>query len=295
MRRDLRLGTVIIGLLAIMAVKSGAADKGKPTIQTVRASDGLSIVCESRGKGDTTLLFLHGWCGDRQWWKNQVDEFARDYRVVAIDQAGHGESGKDRKQWTVDALPGDAVTVVKELGLKRVILIGHSMGGPIALATAKRLPGTVIAVVGVDTLQNAEQKRSDEQMTKILEAFEADFAGMMRKAMQGMLHENVDTNLSEWIISRAEKQDRQMAIALMRDFSRVDLKTLFKEANVPIRCINAAPGAFKFGIPTDTAVNKKYADYDAVIIEGAGHFPMLEKPADFNRKLRDILKQLASR
>ncbi|HWC19104.1 MAG TPA: alpha/beta hydrolase, partial [Terriglobales bacterium] len=104
-----------------------------PVKKSVRAEDGLNLVCEVRGQGDTALVFLHGWGGDRQYWKHQVGVFAADYRVVALDQAGHGESGKGRKAWTADGLAGDVEAVVKALGLKRVILVGHSMGGPVAL------------------------------------------------------------------------------------------------------------------------------------------------------------------
>src|SRR6202171_4205323 len=134
---------------------------------TFRADDGLEIVGEVRGQGDTALVFLHGWGGDREYWKNQVGVFAADYRVVAIDQAGHSESGKGRKAWTADSLAGDVEAVVKALGLKRVILVGHSMGGLVALVAAKRMPGTVVAVVGVDTLQNAEFKLPEEERKQI--------------------------------------------------------------------------------------------------------------------------------
>src|SRR5687767_8607491 len=61
-----------------------------PAKRVVRAADGVDIVCETRGRGDTALVFLHGWCGDRTWWKHQVDAFAGDNRVVTVDQAGHG-------------------------------------------------------------------------------------------------------------------------------------------------------------------------------------------------------------
>ncbi len=107
---------------------------------TFRADDGLEIVGEVRGQDDTALIFLHGWCGDREYWKHQVEVFAADYRVVALDQAGHGESGKGRKAWTADGLAADVEAVVKALGLKRVILVGHSMGGSVALLAAKRMP-----------------------------------------------------------------------------------------------------------------------------------------------------------
>src|SRR5262245_45079157 len=140
----------------------GGEAYAKAIKKTVRADDGLNVVCEVRGKGDTALVFLHGWCGDRAYWKHQLDEFAADYRVVALDQAGHGESGKDRKSWTASGLAGDVEAVVKALGLKRVILVGHSMGGPVSLLAARRMPGTVVAVIGVDTLQNAEASFPEE-------------------------------------------------------------------------------------------------------------------------------------
>src|SRR5262245_66205582 len=94
----------------------------QPVKTTVRASDGLNIVGEVRGQGDTALVLLHGWCGTREFWKHQVDALAGDYRIVAIDQAGHGESGKDRGAWTILGLAADVQAVVKELGLKRVVL-----------------------------------------------------------------------------------------------------------------------------------------------------------------------------
>ena len=94
-----------LGFLAAAAI--GAEPDARPVKKTVRADDGLNLVCEVRGKGDTALVFLHGWCGDREYWKHQADAFAADYRVVTLDQAGHGESGKDRKQWTLADLAAD--------------------------------------------------------------------------------------------------------------------------------------------------------------------------------------------
>src|SRR5262249_46569104 len=157
-------------LLLASALAGGQPD-ARPAKKTVRADDGLNLVCEVRGQGDTALVFLHGWCGDREYWKHQVGPFAADYRVVTLDQAGHGESGKDRKVWSTSGLAGDVEAVVKALGLKRVILVGHSMGGPVALLAAKRMPGTVVAVVGVDTLQNAEFKVPETLRKKFMEAF----------------------------------------------------------------------------------------------------------------------------
>lgn len=293
MKSLLRAFSFSIACFALLATITRAGERdAKPVKKTVRAEDGVNIVCEVRGKGDTALIFLHGWCGDRAYWKGQADVFAADYRVITLDQAGHGESGKDRKEWTVKSLAGDVDAVVKELGLKRVILVGHSMGGQVSLMAAKRMPGKVVAVIGVDTLQNAEFKMPEEATKKFLELFAADFKGTMRGGLPALLHGKTDPELKKWLISRAEMQDEKMAIALMRDLQGLDAKELLKEAKTPVRCINSA-GGFQFHTPTKVDVNKKYADYDAVLINDVGHYPMLENPMEFNQKLREVLKEFA--
>ena len=280
-----------IGCLLVLLSPGLGGEQTKPVRKNIRTKDGLNIVCEVRGKGDVALVFLHGWCGDRAYWKNQVNAFAANYRVVTLDQAGHGESGKNRKNWSVSGLAQDVEAVVKALGLKRVILIGHSMGGPVSLLAAKRMPKTVVAVIGVDTLQNAEFKMPEETTKKFLKGFEADFKGTLRAGFDGMLHEKTDPKLKQWLLTRALAQDETMALGLMRDMSKLDMTTLLKGVKAPVRCINSG-GGYQFFTATAVAINKKYADFDAVIIDKVGHYPMLEKPAEFNQKLRKVLKDV---
>src|SRR6185437_13621444 len=107
----------------------------------------------------------------------QVAEFSKTNRVVTIDLPGHGESGKGRKTWSVESFGDDVKTVVTKLGLKRVVLVGSSMGGPIALEATRRMPERVIAIVPVDTLQNVEEKVPQEQLDAVFKQMEADFKG----------------------------------------------------------------------------------------------------------------------
>ena len=283
-----------VACLFVAAAAFGAEPDAKPVKKTVRTEDKLDIVAEVRGKGDTALVFLHGWGGDREYWKNQVDTFAADYRVVAIDQAGFGESGKDRKAWTVESLAGDVEAVVKDLGLKRVILVGHSMGGPVALLAAKRMPGTVVGVVGVDTLQNAESKLPEELRKSLIEGMEKDFKGTIRTMFDGILPEKVHADVKKFLVTKAEKADPKAAVAIMRDMFDLDTAKAMKEAKVPVRCVNSA-GGFQFFNPTAVDTNKKYADFAVVTIDEVGHYPMLEKADEFNRKLKDVLKEFAAK
>ena len=289
---NLRFIGVTSSIACLFLASAAAGDE--PVKKAVKAGDGLSIACDVRGKGDTALVFLHGWGGDREYWKNQADAFASEYTVVTVDQAGHGASGTDRKAWTVEALAGDVEAVVKDLKLKRVILVGHSMGGPVALLAAKRLPGTVVAVVGVDTLQDAEMKRPEELVKSLTAGLEKDFKETVGGMAGGLLPEKSDAKLKEWLGTKAASREPAIAIALIKDLFALDQKKAFKEAGVPVRCINSA-GGFPFFTPTAVETNKKYADYDAVTIADVGHYPMLEKPKEFNQKLRDVLKGLAAK
>jgi pimeloyl-ACP methyl ester carboxylesterase len=116
----------------------------------------------------------------------------------------------------------------------------------------------------------------------------------MRAAFGGMVPEKTEDALKDWLLTRAAAQDQKMALGLMRDMTALDTKDLMKEAHVPVRCINSG-GGYQFFRPTSIELNKKYADYNAVMIDNVGHYPMLEKPAEFNQKLGEVLQEFAAK
>jgi pimeloyl-ACP methyl ester carboxylesterase len=254
----------------------------------VRAPDGVPIAYDVRGQGETTLLFIHCWACDRSYWRGQLDVFARDWRVVSLDLGGHGASGAERAAWSIKGLAGDVVAVADALGLRRMILVGHSMGGPVALEAARRLGGRVVGVVGVDNLHDAERKMPAEFMARTAQRFEADFVATMTDFIRSMFPPGTDPGVASFILSKATSANRKVALALFRDFANLDLPGALSAVKVPIRCVNAAPRP-PSGPPTAVATNRKYADFDAVLLDGVGHFLMLEKPAEFNAKLREVL------
>jgi pimeloyl-ACP methyl ester carboxylesterase len=212
--------------------------------------------------------------------------------VACLDLAGHGSSGAGRAAWSIEALAEDVATVVEALRLPRVVLVGHSMGGPVALAAARRLPGRVAGVVGVDTLHDADFRWPREAMEPVIAAFEADPAKTLRGFLPTMLAPGGDPALAEWLVGRALLADDRGTAALMRAFADLDTPALFREAGVPIRCINAKPGSIPMGMATKVEANRRYADYDAVEMPGVGHYPMVERPAEFARLLRATLAGL---
>jgi pimeloyl-ACP methyl ester carboxylesterase len=109
--------------------------------QQKKISDqGVNIAYTDNGKGDTTLLFVHGWCINKSYWTNQVSYFGKKYRVVTIDLPGFGQSGKNRTVWNAISYGRDVDSVISQLNLKNVVLIGHSMAGDIVLEAAVNAP-----------------------------------------------------------------------------------------------------------------------------------------------------------
>ena len=106
---------------------------------TAQSADGTSIRFQVDGAGEPTLVLVHGWALDHCLWDGQVPWLSKTHRVVTLDLAGHGGSGRARAQWTMNAFGQDVQAVVEAVGMNAVILVGHSMGGPVVLEAARRL------------------------------------------------------------------------------------------------------------------------------------------------------------
>lgn len=280
-----------IALTVVAGCHSSSLKQGQFWRGEIQAGDGVSIAYDVRGEGSVALVFVHGWTCDRGFWRGQADVFADAYRVVTLDLPGHGASGNERSEWSIAGLGEDVARVVKRLGLKRVVLVGHSLGGPVTLVAAERLRGRVLGVVCADAVHNAEFKWPPGVAERWLSGFESDFDSAIDNMVRTMFPEGADDSLIQWVIDRGRATDHEAAIALMRDFPKLDYPKMLSAAGVPIRAINVAPGP-KGGIPTKTEVNRKYADFDAVLMEGVGHYLMLERPAEFNSHLQTVLVEL---
>jgi len=254
----------------------------------IPAADGVPIHYSMQGKGEPALVFVHCWSCDRHLWDNQVTVFAKTNRVVTIDLPGHGESGRERKDWSIGAFGEDVRRVVTKLGLKRVVLIGSSMGGPIALEAALRMPERVVAIVPVDTLHSVEQRLPADQVDAILGQIRADYKGQITALMnQYFFAPGTPAAVRERMLSEAISRPTDVALPILREAMNYDPAPAMRKIKVPIRAINADLQ------PTNLEANRKYApQFEVVLIKGVGHYPMLEDPARFNELLSGVLRSL---
>ena len=252
--------------------------------------DGIDMPYEVAGNIDAevTVVFVHCWMCDRSFWDAQLPVLAERYRTVTLDLPGHGEAGSDRDEWTVGAYGDDVAGLVKSLDLSRVVLVGHSMGGPVSLRAAALLSGRVLGIVAVDTLHDAEFKFDDERVEAFLQAFEEDFVGTCEGFVDQMFPEDGADEVVARVRRRSCDANRgDVGTALMRDYAAIDFLQWFREAGVPIRAINAAAPN-----QTKVEINRKYADFDAVLMEGVGHYPHMTQPEEFNELMLEAIADL---
>lgn len=279
----------------VLILGCGGADK--PSEQAAAAppspigflpsADGVPVRYAMQGDGPIALVFIHGWCCDRSHWSNQVDFFSRDHTVVTLDLPGHGESGMERPGWPLSAFGEDVKAVIEGLGLERVVLIGHSMGGAVALDAARLLPDRVLGIVGVDTLHDAVWELDPEQVNEIIAAFEADFFGACDGFVRRMFLPDADPGLVDRVANGMCDAPPEVALTLLKQYFDWDIPESMSAVEMPLRCINGTVE------PTRVEVNRRYSpDYEALIMDGVGHFPMLERPEEFNRLLAEVVEEL---
>lgn len=274
----------IVMLAAFLAVVLGPLGPASAKNGTVTSRDGIALSYTAQGKDTPAIVFVHGWCCDKGYWKDQIPYFEKKHTVVALDLAGHGDSGIGRADWTIESFAADVATVVEALKLKKVILVGHSMGGPVSLEAARLMPGRVIGVIGVDTFQDFGETYTEEQQKQWLAAFQANFSTVTDQFVRGMFAAGADTALVARIASDMASSPPEVGIGAMKNMLRYDPAPAVGEIKVPIRGINADKW------PTNVEGNKKFAaSFDVKFMPGRGHFVQLEDPATFNRLLEETI------
>ncbi len=255
--------------------------------KTCRAADGVEIVYSVAGKGEPALVFIHGGLANRGFWDGQLKAFGGKHKTIALDLAGHGESGVNRTKWGMPEFGADVKAVVDSEKVKKVIIFGNSLGGPVAVEAALLLPGRVLGVVGVDTFQVLDQKIPPEQVKQRADMFERDYAGSL-KIMVGMLfHKDADPAIMADAEKRMSGTSPAAAKAMFLSMGGYDQGAAIRRLTAPLRAINGDL------YPTDIQANRKIKpDFDAVIMKHMGHYPMLERPDEFNRLVAETITRL---
>ncbi len=247
-----------------------------------------------QGQGDTTLLFLHGWCIDGTYWENQVDYFSKNYNVYAIDLPGFGKSKAVRTNWTIEEYAHDVTAFIDSMNLKNVVIIGHSMAGEIMLQTALTNNPKIAGIVGVDNFKSIDVVLPPEQMKQMTDFFpllEKDFKNSAPIYADLMLfHPTTSKEVKDRVKADFANSDPVIGygtIMTQMQYSDHDAQRL-EQLNYKLYSINGD------SFPTNETGLENHCKngFQVENISATGHYPMIEKPAEFNLILEKVLIEM---
>lgn len=248
-----------------------------------------------QGQGSMSLLFIHGWCINANYWDNQMSYFAKTNTVYSIDLPGFGKSSATREQWSIEEYAKDVTAFIQALDLKNVVLIGHSMSGYIMLEASFDNNSGIIGLVGIDNYKSFNTNVTPElmeQRTDFFAMLKDDFINAAPAYAENMLfHPNTTSEIKERI-----KNDFSMANPI------IGCDSLFQMMQfIPTVAAKLEKTQYKLHLinsdttPTNETALEKHCKngYNLKGINYTGHFPMNENPSEFNQILDGILNEIS--
>jgi len=228
---------------------------------------------EAIGRGTGPLIFLHGWLGSWRYWVPAMEELSITRRTYAFDLWGFGDSEKHR-DYSIDAYVDLLQAFLDEMGIRRAGLIGHSLGGLIALHFAAQSPERVEQVMGVS-------------VPLVGSAIDNAFAGFSGNG--DALARLVARRASFPEVEReARKADLDAITTSMRSVRRHDLRDVYVPSYVPLLLVHGEEDPL-IQPPRPEWLRNLAQNARIVTLTGARHFPMLEAKNRFNRLLMAFL------
>ena len=286
---------VLNAFLVARATRSAQAFDGGRILEL----DGPDLNVKEFGPpGDRAVVLLHGYSASVQWW-DRVAAALPDQRVIAVDLVGHGgsEAPRDAAQYGIDGQAEVVRRALDALGVRDAVLVGHSMGGVVAIALAEQDPEHVERVVVSDSPASddlvdepalaglacapligpaVDLLRSVDAITdsSLQTGFAADFPvpPLAHRSLEQLTHAGV---------CESGKQDGDRAAA-----------DRLAGLNKPVLVVWGERDVLT---PTASNVERyRQAGLSPVVIPGAGHSPMVEAPGEFVNAITEFIQSAAS-
>ena len=234
--------------------------------------DGL-VHYEVIGRG-RPLVFVHGWLGSWRYWVPAMEDVSIGYRAYALDLWGFGDSEKLAQHYSIDGYVDLLRAFLDHLGIQRVSLVGHALGGMVALQFAAQFPRHVQQIMGVSVPLAAE----DVGRPLASAAADADAVSRLVSRWAGFPELNLE----------ARKADGAAIGSSLRSAMARDLRQVLGAVEQPVLLVYGASDPL-VRPPDDDRGRAGGENVRVLLLDGVQHFPMLEAQNKFNRLLADFL------
>jgi pimeloyl-ACP methyl ester carboxylesterase len=264
-----------------------SAQTPKPETRSVKL-DGMRVHYQNYGAGKEAVVFIHGWLSNLTFWRANIPAFAAHKRVIALDLPGHGESDKPLVKYSMDLYARAVDAVLKDAGVERVVLVGHSMGTPVARQFYRLRPQQVQAIVIVDG--NLRALATREAMEPVIARFRGpDYEQMIDEFAAFSVRPTNDAKLREELKRSMLAVPREVAVSMID--ALIDPAVWQPDKiTVPTLALMAKNDVW-WPPDYEPFVREVVPGIDYRVWDGVSHFPMLDRPQEFNEAVAGFLRR----
>ena len=242
------------------------------------------------GQGRHTIVFVHCWAGNLGFWREQVRALADQARLVLIDLPGHGQSDKPHTVYTMDFFASAVLAVMSDAHVDKAALVGHSMGGAVICCVYRQAPEKVAALVSVDGLLRRPEWTPEYAGKFVAQFGTPDYREHVKQFVGAFFPVPGTEALRDQVLSETLATPQYvMAGAMAGMFGPDQPDWGLKTVNAPVLVINAKSPMWNADYESYIHSLSPRTDYR--MMDGVGHWLMLEKPAEFNATLTDLLRK----
>lgn len=234
------------------------------------------------------LVFVHGFTTTSGFWRHQIEDLSSEFRVLALDLPGHGDSPADPK-YTHD-IPYFS-RILEDLldlnGVDKAIVVGLSMGGCVVQDFCLNNPERVraLGLVGTTAKGFGPAVHAENVIARIQEIGMANAA---QEVIEKSFSENTPREVIDWARREVSKTPKWVAEQAVRSLDAYDSTSRIHEIKVPT--FVAVGNEDAISPPSESEyIHSRLDDSELLVLEGTAHFPMLEKPQAFNHAFRQFL------
>jgi len=280
-----RLNFVWLLIVLCFAVPAFAQTENQASKSKFADFGGVKVHYNDFGKGKNALVFIHGWTCNADFWRQSVNAFP-NYRVIALDLPGHGMSDKPQANYSMEYFAKAVEAVMKDAGIKKAVLVGHSMGTPVARQFYRLYPEKTLGLVIVDgALRPLSTKEQERQFIAFLRA---DYKASAPKMVDAITQNVSDEKLKQEIRAAMLATPEHVALSAMDGMADEKIWGSDK-INVPVLAILAESPYWK---PDTADFYRSIApNLDFRMWQGVSHFLMMERPQVFNQSVRFFVEK----
>jgi pimeloyl-ACP methyl ester carboxylesterase len=250
--------------------------------------DGVVLAYEETGGGDPPLVFVHGIACHRGFWSSQMPHFAPGHRALAVDLRGHGDSDAPEQRYTMRCFAEDLEWMCAQLGLIRPVVVGHSLGGLVALELAAAYPRRPAAIVLIDSVLVPRGERA-AVVQALIDALRGPAPERaLRDYFARFFTGEADPAQKSWILEQAIRTSPRVTSSIWEESLRGwDDADALRRCRVPLLYIDA-------GTPNADLERAERLCSELTVVRtvGSGHFSPLEVPEQINALLEEFLARL---